>query len=80
MNKFKSDYPMRLFKHLSLPIVMASIVLLTFSACKNDEQVIVQPFKTVKDFDSKVVQDWQDLFLQIERYAAVYRPCPAARC
>jgi membrane-associated phospholipid phosphatase len=79
MNKFKSDYPMRLFKHLSLPIILASIVLLTFSACKNDEQVIVQPFKTVKDFDSKVVQDWQDLFLQIERYAAVYRPCPAAR-
>jgi membrane-associated phospholipid phosphatase len=79
MNKFKSDYPMRLFRHLSLPIILASIVLLTFSACRNDDKVIVQPFKTVKDFDSKVVQDWQDLFLQIERYAAVYRPCPAAR-
>jgi membrane-associated phospholipid phosphatase len=70
---------MRLFRLSNLPIILASIVLLTFAACKNDEQVIVQPFKTVKDFDSKVVQDWQDLFLQIERYATVYRPCPAAR-
>jgi membrane-associated phospholipid phosphatase len=78
MNKFKSDYPMRLFKLSRLPIMLASIFLLTFTACKNDE-IIVQPAKTVKNFDSKVVQEWQDLFLQIERYAAVYRPCPAAR-
>jgi membrane-associated phospholipid phosphatase len=70
---------MRLFRLSQLPALLACIVLLTFSACRNDERIIVEPFKTVKDYDSKVVQEWQDLFLQIERYAAVYRPCPAAR-
>ena len=74
---------MQLFrlKQSVLPILFLGLILMTFSAC--DPGTSVDPnvagFKVVKDYDSKVIQEWQDLFLQIERYATVYRPCPAAR-
>ena len=35
--------------------------------------------KQVKEFDNKVLYDWNELFLEIERYAAGYRPGPAPR-
>jgi membrane-associated phospholipid phosphatase len=70
---------MKSIKLTHLPIYMVSIILLTFTACRNNEPIINETAKSVKDYDSKVVQDWQNLFLDIERYAAVYRPCPAAR-
>jgi membrane-associated phospholipid phosphatase len=63
-------------KWLSL---ITALVFLTVS-CREDTNVIaISTQKQVKEYDSKVVQEWNDLFLQIERYAAVYRPCPAAR-
>ena len=62
-----------------LALLLISTLLFTVSACRKDENRIQSPFKQTKDYNSKVVQAWQDLFLQIERYAEVYRPCPAAR-
>ena len=62
-----------------LRIVLPVFLIFTVTACGNDNNVTPEPSKLVKDFDSQSVQQWQDLFLQIERYAAVYRPCPAAR-
>lgn len=70
-------YPMNLFKHYGL--LLFTTLLLTITACDNDPEQVIEPAKLTKDFDSKVIQDWNDLFLQVERYAAVYRPCPAAR-
>jgi membrane-associated phospholipid phosphatase len=70
---------MKSIKLTHLPIYMVSIILLTFTACRNNDPIVNETVKSVKDYDSKVVQDWQSLFLDIERYAAVYRPCPAAR-
>ncbi len=62
-----------------LRIVLPIFLMLTISACGNDNAITPEPVKLVKDYDSQVIQQWQDLFLQIERYAEVYRPCPAAR-
>lgn len=77
--QIKSDCLMNFFRLSKLPLLVASVLLLTFSACSPDKEVVIDPIKSTKDYDSKVIQEWQDLFLQIERYAAVYRPCPAAR-
>ena len=51
------------------------------TAC-NDKTEVIPPGATVKlakDYDYKVVHDWNELFLQVERYAAGYRPGPAPR-
>lgn len=70
---------MKLLRHLFLPFLASGIFMLTFTACDPGTELNQVEFKNVKDYDSKVIQEWQDLFLQIERYAEVYRPCPAAR-
>ncbi len=66
---------MKFLLRFGLPMFL----LLMTSACGKDNNAIPEPTKLVKDYDSQVIQQWQDLFLQIERYAEVYRPCPAAR-
>jgi len=63
--------------------ILCLAVVLFFAQCKNDSS-IVAPIATttsnlVKNNTSDVVIEWQNLFLEVERYAAVYRPCPAAR-
>ena len=60
-------------------VVLLFIFMLSMAACSSDNNVTPEPAKLAKDYDSQVLQQWQDLFLQIERYAEVYRPCPAAR-
>jgi membrane-associated phospholipid phosphatase len=49
------------------------------TACRDNQDVAPANLKAVKDFDATVVQKWNNLFLLIERNAAGYRPCPAAR-
>ena len=67
----------RLIKRLALPLL---VFVLAFSACtSNNEEVQPTVVKLTKDYDSKVVQEWQGMLMEVERYAAVYRPCPAAR-
>ena len=70
---------MKLFRQLFLPVLATALFMIGFSACDPGTPIDQVEFKTVKDYDSKVIQEWQDLFLQVERYAEVYRPCPAAR-
>jgi membrane-associated phospholipid phosphatase len=53
--------------------------MFSFTACDPGTPIDSVELKSVKEYDSKVIQEWQDLFLQVERYAEVYRPCPAAR-
>jgi hypothetical protein len=56
------------------------IAVLMFNSCAPDKPIETPTLpQTVKTFDSKVVQQWNSLFLDVERYATVYRPCPAAR-
>lgn len=68
----------RLIKRLALPLL---VFVSVFSACTSDSNKEVTPeaVKLTKDYDSKVVQDWQNMLTEVERYAEVYRPCPAAR-
>lgn len=48
---------------------------LTIVGCVSDNDEV----KTVKEYDYKVIHGWNELFLDIERYAAGYRPGPAPR-
>lgn len=51
-----------------------------FTACDNDDdKVLVLDEKTVADYDHEVISKWTEVFLDIERYAAGYRPGPAPR-
>jgi hypothetical protein len=52
-----------------------------FTACDNDDddKVLVLDEKTVADYDHEVALKWNEVFLEIERYAAGYRPGPAPR-
>jgi membrane-associated phospholipid phosphatase len=59
--------------------VLFTILGLTVTSCKKDINETTSEFRTAEDFDYKIVLEWNDLFLDIERYAEGYRPCPTAR-
>ena len=54
-----------------------------FTQCKNDSPitpvVVTTTTNLTKESSSDVIIQWQNLFLEVERYATVYRPCPTAR-
>ncbi len=52
--------------------------LFVLSSCHSDE-VATNPTSQLSSFDSKIILDWNETFLQVERYAAGYRPGPAPR-
>lgn len=52
-------------------------VALLFNACGKEKSTGIG--NNVADYDYTVVSQWNDLFLQIERHAAGYRPGPAPR-
>jgi PAP2 superfamily len=64
-------------------LVLFAIIAIAISACKKDSETNdeVTPVSTAElsSYNNRVVSDWQNTFLVIERNAAVYRPCPAAR-
>jgi PAP2 superfamily len=67
----------RLIKRLALPLL---VLVTVFSACTSEKQPTpIETVKLAKDYDSKVIQQWIDMFTSVERYAEFYRPCPAAR-
>jgi len=62
-----------------LLLMLTASLLFTVSSCKkdaSDNDTIVS--KTVDKFDYRIVHEWNDLFLEVERYAEGYRPCPTA--
>jgi hypothetical protein len=66
------------FKKIFPILLLLGIV---FTACNNDENdndLVVEP-KSVADYSYDVAFEWNELFLDIERYAAGYRPGPAPR-
>lgn len=51
----------------------------SFQSCKKDINTDNETtFRTADKFDSQVVIEWNNIWLEIERYAAGYRPCPTA--
>lgn len=66
-------------KFFNYPLILMLGLVLFTSACKkdvSDEQSAA--FKSVGQFDHQVVHDWNNLWTDLERYAAGYRPCPTA--
>lgn len=64
------------FKFLFLLLITG----LTITSCKKDV-VDDEPtaFKQVDDYSNEAIYEWNETFLQVERYAAGYRPGPAPR-
>jgi membrane-associated phospholipid phosphatase len=61
-------------------ILLFFVFTIAFPACISTTiDAPVVNLKLAKDYDSKVVRDWQTLLTEVERYAEFYRPCPAAR-
>jgi membrane-associated phospholipid phosphatase len=54
------------------------LALFAVSCGKDPEQVVVKP-NLVSDNGSEMLVKWNDLFIDVERYAAGYRPGPAPR-
>ena len=64
----------------SLKIIIALFLFgSVLSSCKKDIQdESSSSYKKVADFDYKVVYEWNLLWMELERHAAGYRPCPTA--
>ncbi len=63
---------------LLLLFILGTAVFQT--ACNNDDdEVTTTSANLVKNHDYKVIFQWNDVFLQVERYAGGYRPGPAPR-
>lgn len=64
------------FKFLFLLLITG----LTITSCKKDV-VDDEPtaFKQVDEYSNEAIYEWNETFLQVERYAAGYRPGPAPR-
>ena len=54
------------------------IFLLSFTSCKKDETTLISS-KITKEYTSEVIQGWNHVFIDLERYAQGFRPCPAPR-
>ncbi len=70
---------MRFLKLYSLYFLAFLVAGLVVPACKNDPAGVTPIGKQVAEYDARVVTDWNELFLEVERYAAGYRPGPAPR-
>lgn len=71
---------MRFLKIYTLPffsLLLGSLFLIP--SCKNADPEPTATIELVRDQPNNVVYDWNELFLEIERYAAGYRPGPAPR-
>jgi hypothetical protein len=65
------NYIKILFAFLTISIVLSS--------CKKDiTDETSTTFKTVDKYDFTIVHEWNELWMEMERHAAGYRPCPTA--
>lgn len=67
---------MKLKNLLGLAILAALII--GIQSCSKDPKEDVS-IKLVERYSSEVIKEWNDLYLEVERYAAGYRPTPAPR-
>lgn len=55
------------------------MVTLVFTSCKKDiDNNETNEVNTVARYNYQIVHEWNNLWMEIERYAAGYRPCPTA--
>lgn len=67
---------MRNYLRILFAVLTVSFVM---SSCKKDiTDEAPTTFKTVDKYDFTIVHEWNELWLEIERHAAGYRPCPTA--
>lgn len=60
-------------------VVLASSLVLSSCNDGEDPLPVVSPFTNASQYESNVYVKWNDLFMEIDRYAAGYRPGPAPR-
>ena len=58
--------------------VIVFLSILFVNGCKKDNPEVFTS-RLTKDFNGKVILQWNNLFLEIERYAQGFRPCPTPR-
>ncbi|MBC7775463.1 MAG: vanadium-dependent haloperoxidase [Phycisphaerae bacterium] len=68
----------KLTKIFALGAILLGIMLVPQS-CGEDKRQIDTPLPNAHDFDYKVYWEWNETFLQIDRYARGYRPGPGPR-
>lgn len=68
---------LRTLTFLSLSGLLLSLLFIT--SCTKDEALLPQEHSLVADYDAEAALKWNLVFLDVERYAAGYRPGPAPR-
>lgn len=67
-------------KSSKTPIYCIFLLIFTFSCTQENKQGSDDnAFKKVSEYDYKVSHDWNEVFLQVEKNSAGYRPGPAPR-
>lgn len=69
------------YKHLLMTFALLASSAIFMPGCKDDDPITptATSDKLAKDYDNDVLYTWNELFLEVERYAAGYRPGPAPR-
>ncbi|MFM8373187.1 MAG: hypothetical protein ACKOCO_12455, partial [Bacteroidota bacterium] len=64
---------MKFFTRIAASLLGLVLISMLSQSC-SDLSTKVSSSRDVKEYSHKVMSSWNDLFLQIERYAAGYRP------
>ncbi|MBK7426487.1 MAG: phosphatase PAP2 family protein [Saprospiraceae bacterium] len=64
---------------LKKSVLLSIFLLLTMISCKRDEPDLVATKELTSSFENKVVVEWHELLLEIERFTPGYLPPVAAR-
>jgi membrane-associated phospholipid phosphatase len=60
-------------------LILFIVIVVSLTSCKKDiTDDTTTESRTVSSFDYQVVFEWNNLWMEIERHAAGYRPCPTA--
>lgn len=68
---------MKKFQHLKLWLLGAVLMPFLFQACQDSRDNA--PIDTAHEYNSQVFVRWNELFMELDRYASGYRPGPAPR-
>jgi hypothetical protein len=70
---------MKVFR-LAKSLLLAALVLMVVQSCQDEHTPIAVPVTGLtQQYDSQVYLKWNDLFMEIDRYAKGYRPGPGPR-
>lgn len=68
---------MKLIQLKHLPLFLIAALLITLQSCREFQQPTV--IATTDQYNSQVYHEWNQTFLEVERFARGYRPGPAPR-